>query len=216
MKRARPATAPKKKPALKRQRTSLLIQPSSRGRLHEKKNIDVVTSTALVPFGVATATLAPCITGCTEGASPTQHVGRGIQLKSMLYRLVVVLAPTTTGSSPVRIVIVYDKQSNATQATAATVFTVDSITSPMNLTFNHRFIVLFDDYIDCLGTSGPQSFVLRGFKKLNLPVEFNSTNGGTFADIVTGNITAYVYSASTFGVASPGTTLYTRLRFEDS
>lgn len=196
-------------------RISNLYPIRTRATLSEKKNIDIVTANSLV-FATATGVVIPINVGITNGASSTQHVGRRINLTSLLLRWRVTVAPTTTGAACLRCLVVYDKQSNGAAATAAQVLTVDSFTSPMNLGYNHRFTVISDEYIPTIGTAGPQSVFYTVYRKFRLPVEYNETNGGTIADILTGGMFAILYQSGGLLVASPTDTLHTRVRFQDA
>jgi len=150
------------------------------------------------------------------GTGPNDHVGRSITLKSLHFRWQGALAPTTTGSSPLRLLIVYDKQSNATAATAIQVLLADGIEYPMNLNNNRRFTILMNEEIPCVGTAGPQAWSVERFRKLNHNVEFNQVNGGTFLDITSGNVWMFVYSLGVFGIANPFSVVQTRLRYVDA
>lgn len=214
----RKASTSAKAPPTKRRKTTSLANPTSRRLLRaEKKNLDVSINTAtLLVQGATTAVGTPLLQGITQGAGDSQHVGRSITMSSFQYRFTGQLATTTTRASSIRILVIYDKQANAAQCTAAQVLTADQLSSPMNLTNNKRFIVISDEIIPCVGTSGPQSFYKGIYKKINLPVEFNTTNGGTIADITTGSMTAFFYTDGSFGVANPETSFYSRIRYSDS
>lgn len=182
----------------------------------EKKNIDV-TSTPEITFGQTASNSIQLNVPCIEGTSPTTHIGRRIKMKSIFIRWQGSLAPTSTGASPLRMLVVYDKQSNAAASPAASVVTVDNITSPMNLANNKRFIILMDESVSCVGTAGPQSWMVERFRKIDLDVEFNEANGGTFADVQTGLITAFFWQNGNILIASPGGNgFYSRIRFVDA
>ena len=191
------------------------FQQGTRGRREERKNIDT-TSTAMVVFNQTTANVL-FIGSCIEGSSPLTHTGRHIDILSAQYRFTVHLAATTTGSSAIRFMMVYDRQPNGSQAGATAVLVADNIHSPMQLQNSMRFVVLFDDTQQCIGTAGPQAFIMKGYKKgLHLPVEFNSSNGGNVGDIQTGAVSCYCWQDGGLLVASPVNQLYTRLRFRDA
>lgn len=191
-----------------------LINPKTAKPGPEKKNVDI-TSTNTVVFGQTTAqvlTLNPI----QPGNGSNNRVGRGVQLQSISWRWQGVLAGTTTGATPLRMLLVYDHQNNGQAVAATDILTVDSITSPMNLANNKRFLVIADEEIDCVGTQGPQSWNSKGFRKLNLPMEFNSGVSNSITDIQTGAIIALFYSAGTLLVASPSNQFYSRVRYVDN
>lgn len=197
-----------KKPRLSRQRS--FIVPSSRT---EMKNIDA-DANAKVVFNQTTAVVT-LINATTQGVTAVQHVGRLTKMRSLLWRYHGHLAPTTTGTASLRLLIVYDKQPNGAQPATTTIMAVDSIESPMNLNFSHRFIPLHDEIIPCVGVQGPQSWGLKGFKKIDLPCEFQSSNGD-ITDITTGAIYTLTWQDGGLLIASPASQLYTRIRFEDA
>jgi len=134
-------------------------------------------------------------------------------MKSLYIRFNSCFTSTTAGSSAVRIVVVYDKQANATQCTAAQVFNADAITG-MNLLDNReRFEVIIDKMVKHSSTD-PIAF--KKYRTLNHPVIYNGTNGGTIADIVTGSLTCFVCQQGGIITNAPTNTLRCRVRFVDS
>jgi len=186
----------------------------SRGSVNELKDITLTTSAFTPPLSAAAQffLLNPCI----QGSTPSTRNGRRIAMKSLLFKMVIGLAPTTTGSSPIRVLIVYDRQTNATAASATDVLLTNEITSPMQLNNSRRFSILMDKVVPCIGTGGPQCAVIDKYIPLNLNTEFNTSNAGTVADITTGSIYAFVWQANTLGVAAPVAQLYSRIRFSDN
>lgn len=192
-----------------------VFQPRSLGRKEEKKNIDA-TSTATVVFATTTSPAGLPLNVMAEGTTPITHVGRHVNMKSIQFRWVGSLAPTTTGSTPLRCLVVYDKQPNGAVAATTQVVQVDELQSPMNLANNRRFIILADQKVDCVGTAGPQSWDITFFRKIDLPVEFNENNSGTITDVNTGAVLAFFWSEGTLLVASPTNAFYSRIRFTDA
>lgn len=192
-----------------------VFQSRTRGSREEKKNSDISINNSIV-FNQTTAVVQPLNGNIVEGTSPTTHVGRRIKLKSLLVRWEGHVAPTTTGASPLRLLIVYDKQSNKLQTTALDVLFGDAITFPINLANNQRFVILMNEMIPCIGVNGPQAFMIERYRKLDLDVEFNEANGGTFADINTGLVTAFFWQDGGLLIANPFTSFFSRLRFVDA
>lgn len=222
MKRGR--TAPKNPRATKRANTQTFALKKAilRTKTDELKNLDVVTNNAIT-FGQATANLA-LLNGCDDGATSTTRVGRKIIITSLSWRWQGSLAPTTTGASGLRLLIVRDSQSNGVAPTATDVLQVDTIYSMMNLDNSKRFKVLVDHLVPCVGTAGPQSWNEKGFlqfekpakNKAGLEVTFNGNSTATITSINTGSIYALFYQNGSLLVASPTSNLYTRLRFVDA
>lgn len=223
MKRTR--AAPKSQPA-KRQKISQqqfqLKKAIVRAKTDELKNLDVVTN-GTITFGQTTANLA-LLNGCDDGATSTTRIGRKIIITNLTWRWEGSIASTTTGASGLRLLIVRDAQANGAAPAATDVLTVDTIYSMMNLNNSKRFKVLVDKLIPCVGTSGPQAWNEKGFvqfekplkNKPGLEVTFNDNSTATITSIVTGSIYALFYQNGQLLVASPTSSLYTRLRFIDA
>lgn len=188
-------------------------------RSSEKKNIDTTLNVAggQVPaFGVATG-IVTCLNACTAAATPTSRVGRRICMTSVYIRGQGSLAPTSTGSESVRVIVVYDKQCNKALPGAADILVADNIQSQMLLANSHRFRVVRDILVPCVGTAGPQSFYIDEFVKLNnLETEYiDNVGAGTFADITSGGLFALIYANQGIGTASATCNLNARVRFTD-
>lgn len=181
----------------------------------EKKNFDTL-STALIVAGQTTATVVQIFTP-DQGTAPTERIGRRSTMKSLSYKFAASYTATTAGSSPIRMMIVYDRQPNAATPATTQIVTVDQITSPLNLINSRRFKIIVDECIEGLSAQGPQSFFVTGYRKLNnLETEFNDVNGGTIADITTGSMIMLVWQNGNIITASPTNACFIRIRFTDA
>lgn len=187
----------------------------------EKKNLDILNTTAIVA-AQTTASLF-LLNGCDDGATATTRVGRRITMTSIYIKWAGSFAATTAGSSPLRLAVVYDKQSNAAAPTATDVFQVDQISTQLNLSNSRRFKVLIDEVVEELGTQGPQSWfrtIYRDFtaggRKQGLNVEFNTASTANVDSITSGSIYAFIWQNGNIITASPTQALYSRIRFSDS
>lgn len=209
--------APSGQPPTKKMRVSL-VNPNpgltSKTSKLENKNIDVAAPAVPIVFGQTTATLA-LLNGCAQGTTAITHVGRSIMMKSLTWKFSGHLAPTTTGASPVRLLIIYDKQPNGVACTAAQVLSADILAAPMNLDNSHRFTILADHEISCIGTAGPQAFFAKGYRKIGLPAEFGSAAADITA-ITTGSVYAFFWQDGGLLVALPSCIFTSRIRFEDA
>lgn len=216
MKRRRSSTGafqPSKRPRLTR---------TPRGRLFdnvEKKNIDA-TSTTVITAAQTTANLV-LLNAIDDGTLATQRIGRRTVMTSIEYRFEASLAATTAGNSPIRLLIVYDRQPNGALAASTDIVTVDNIGSMMNLNNSKRFKVLVDEIIEELGTAGPGGFYRKGFRdftakgrKTGLPCEFKGS-AGDITDITTGALIAAIWQNGNLITASPTNLLWVRTRFTD-
>lgn len=180
----------------------------------EKKNIDVA-SVALPAVATATGVIT-VLNVCTAGGLPTNRIGRRITMKSVFITGIVQMAATTTGSSPIRLIVFYDKQTNKAAPVATDLLQTDSISSAMLLANSHRFKVLRDIIVPVIGSAGPQATLVREFFKVNLETEFiDGAGAGTVADITSGGLFCLAYANNNTAAAALLTGLNARVRFTD-
>ena len=208
----RTRTAPATKRPAKRARSNFQ-QPRRKISQVEKKNFDA-TSTTTIVAAQSTATVLQIFTP-DQGTAPTEHVGRRTNAVSLTYKWEGSFAPTTVGSSPLRMLIVYDKQPNAATPATTTIVVSDIIVTLMNLQNSRRFKVIADEIIPEFGVNGPASFMISGFRSINLETEYNDVNGGTIADITTGSMIALFWQNGNIITASPTNAFFSRVRFTD-
>lgn len=180
---------------------------------NELKNID--SGVPWPAFGVGNATVT-LLNGCAQGTTALTRLGRRITLRSLYIRGFVGMAATSTGSTPLRLLVVYDKQANATAPVATDILTVDNLAAVNNLGNSRRFVTLLDHVVPSIGTAGPQQAHMALYKKLNHAVEFNAGSAGTIADIQTGSVYVLTYTGTGVAVASLATSMIARVRFEDN
>lgn len=185
--------------------------PASMGEL---KNID--TTIGFPAFGVATGTLT-LLNGCAQGTTATTRLGRRITMKSLYVRGFIQMAPTSTGNACFRILIVYDKQANATAPAATDILVADAFANLNNLSNSRRFVTLMDHVTDAISATGEQSVHFELYKKLNKEVEFNAGSAGTVGDIQTGSVYALVYqSGGSITTATATNSIIARIRYSDN
>lgn len=140
----------------------------------------------------------------TVGSAVNQRIGREIKVHKIKInghiRTAKIDAAVALDATHIRIALVQDTQTNATQMQGEQVFTATITTDEAPLTFQNidnfgRFRVLKDKHItlqdpNLFGATGADvNGLVRPFKfsvKFNNPisVRFNATNGGSVADIV--------------------------------
>lgn len=185
----------------------------------EKKNIDQL-NVSLGPTAVGTTTgVVTLLNGCVTGGQPINRIGRRICMTSVLIRGRLNLAATSAGNCQARIVVFYDKQTNKAAPVATDVLANDLIESPMTLANTHRFRVLRDIVVPCLGTAGPQCHYVDEYIKLPpgcRDAEFiDGAGAGTVADITSGGLFTLVYLQNFITVAAVSQAFDTRVRFTD-
>jgi len=187
------------------------------------------TELKVVENAVASATIS------TTGANPvaynlvaqgtdfTNRVGRVINMSSILFRYFITPENTASNSEGeiVRILLVYDMQSNSTTIPAITdVLNASDVLSGVKLDNRDRFKILYDKRTAMRGvtftaaavTGGdPQPFFKEKFFKVNLDTVYSGT-GGTIGNIATGSLLLFFVG----NVGSTNTlTHYCRVRFTD-
>ena len=194
-------------------RTGGWANPSRGGEL---KYIDVGSNTQTLTAGVFTFSAGALLNGCIQGSDATNRIGRKIVIKSLLLRGDVRLSTTSVGGSPVRILVVYDKQANATAPAITDILDVDAYTGRMNLNNRDRFVILMDFITDPISINGNFCQNVKIYKKCNLESVFNSGNAGTVGDITSGSI--YLFAAQTGNITTANASFVfrSRIRFLDS
>jgi len=170
-----------------------------------------------VPFTTAAgAGTSQLLNGLVPDSTATGRIGRRVMIKSLYVRVTTRLAPTSVGGSPIRMIVVYDKQSNATAPAVTDVFTTDNFNSMNNISNRDRFVTLVDQIVPTISTSSDPVQHLEVYKKLNLPVQFNAGTAGTIGDITSGAIYMTFVQEGYITVASPTVAYYARVRYTDS
>lgn len=201
-------TTTKKRAPKKSSRKSMIFE-AVRDEV-EKKNADVETGVT-VPLTSSFATPA-LVNGIAQSTTPGGHIGRRATMKSLQLRYT---AAPSNNVSQVRVLLVYDKQTNAATPTATDIVQSNVFTSPLNLQNKDRFVVLMDE-VSAIMPSTTQNVSGSRYMKMNLPITFNGSTAATVAAIQTGAIWLLVANNSDPAI---GTTsnfyYYTRVRFTD-
>ena len=185
--------------------------PSAGG---EVKFVDNAVSLATA-IGAATWTTPQLLNGLANGSDASTRVGRKVTLKSVLVRASVALAPTSVGGSPIRILVVYDKQANATAPAVTDILLADAFTSQNNLSNRDRFVTVFDQVTDPLSVQNNFSVNQVMFKRINMETMFNAGSAGTIGDITSGSLYLLFAQNSGITVAAPTMIYRTRVRYTD-
>lgn len=187
----------------------------------EVKFIDVNGTTQTAPSASSSWSAGMLLNGCVPGSGATDRVGRKIIIKSLLFRYSIQVAAQTGGGGRFRILVVYDKQTNATAPAITDILLADDWLSPNNLSNRDRFVTLCDEYTDpstgtatTVGDFNDPCGMLK-FKRLNLETMFNSGNAGTVADITTGSIYVFFSQPGTMTYTSATLNFRSRVRFLD-
>lgn len=185
--------------------------PSRSGELKFKD----VSLLSTVTVAVDTFSSPVLLNGMATGATATTRIGRKITLKSLLFRYRLNTVATTIGGSPIRFLIVYDKQANAAAPTILDVLEADDFTSPNNLSNRDRFVTLCDHITQPLSENGNQGIADVVYKPLNLETMFNDGTAGTISDITSGSVYLFFAQCSGLTTGAPVIEYKTRIRFSD-
>jgi len=144
-------------------------------------------------------------------------------MKTLQVRAVIARDVSTTATTPfagtVRMLIIYDKQTNATAPTVAQILEQTDALSFMNMDNRDRFSVLIDKQIAIDQFGGNGSRVVKLFKRSALPTIFNSGTAGTVADMTTGSVYLVLLNIQAGAVVTdtnPDIAFKSRIRFDDS
>lgn len=164
-----------------------------RGR-EELKLIDKeATATTFLAAGAVTL-----LNGIAQGTDNTDRIGRKTILKSILFRISVfpsATAPAATGDV-VRVMLVYDCQTNAAAPAVTDIISAGFYDNPMNLNNRDRFKILADKFITmsannyaaaALTAGSPTAKHLKIYKKMSMDQIFAGT-AATVGSISTGGI----------------------------
>lgn len=193
----------------------------------EKKFLDVIRledSAPAATFGGNGANAAADVTflnGLAQGAGDSQRIGKNVTWRSVQMRLNFYPATTSTLAGRFRVVVVYDRQTNGSQPTAANVFETDLGYSPLNLANSARFLVLFDKYTSVIGPivggaagTAPPFATLKLYRKVKLETLYGPTTDAV-TSVLTGGIFMYIFNLG-FATANPRWDGFMRLRYTDA
>lgn len=195
--------------------------PPRNGPAPELKAIDVtITNT-----GINTTGSSQLINGIAIGDSINGRIGRKVTMKSLMLRGNIAWdngGPSNTQTF--RVLVVYDKQTNATLATAGDVFSTASGLTMQNLANRERFLVLMDKQYTVGPVSNaatttylasPQSFNIKKFIKLSHSVIYG-TDAALIADIASGSLLIVTIGTAAAGNGDGNLNLQTRMRYTDN
>lgn len=169
-------------------------------------NLDVDTTGALV-----------LLNGIARGDDISERTGRKVTLRSIQLSLKSNVIGGTGVDQINRLMLVLDNQTNAAALTILQVLNTVNPLSMKNLENRSRFIILMDRVFPLNATAESGSMAInKYYKKVNIPVVFNSGDAGTVADIVTGSLYLIAVGDAAAGVTAAKVYYYSRIRYEDN
>lgn len=177
----------------------------------EYKNIDVGQTIATDTTGAVVL-----LNGCARGDDINNRIGRKTMMRSLQLTVVSLVTAGTGVDQFHRVLVVYDRQTNATALTGAQVLSTFGTTAFKNLENRSRFKILMDKTIHLNASNEPGSEkIWKKYFRFNLPVTYNSGDDGTVADITTGSLYCLIVGNKVAGATAGTTGLYSRIRYND-
>jgi len=156
------------------------------------------------------------LNGIARGDDINERTGREVDLRSIQFAATARVTAGTGIDQQFRIIIVYDRQTNAAAPTAAMVLEAAYMTAPRNLENRKRFSILYDKVVTLNATAESGSTrMLRWYRHLHHPETFNSGDVGTVADITTGSIYCIAIGTVAPGAAAGSLDYWVRIRYQD-
>lgn len=180
-------------------------------------DVDGVTSATSIPLSndFTTPGATFLLNGLVPGSGASNRIGRKVTIKSLYIRCTIQLATTSVRGGNVRMMVVYDKQANATAPAVTDILLDDSFYSANNLSNRDRFVTLVDTVSEPIGTATVYGQSMVVHKKLNLETMYNAGAAGTIGDITSGSIYIMFAQSGTIGTGNPTATWTSRIRYTD-
>lgn len=171
-------------------------------------------------YAVDTAGVFALLNGCGLGSDIGDRIGRQILLRSVLVEGYIQSLPGSGVDQVGRVLIVYDRQSNGVLPAITDILAgagVAAVTAPRNLSNRHRFKIMFDQRF-ALNASGESDAIklVKFYRRLRHPVEFNAGDAGTIADIISGALIQVTIGSTPPGATAASMTVCTRVRYTDN
>ena len=160
------------------------------------------------------------INGVAQGTTASSRIGQKLLMRSLMIRWTFAMQATTTDSSVGRIVVIYDRQANATDATPSQVFegagSGVQFLSNMNLNNRDRFSVLVDELTPPIGAATTRTVSGKIYRKMMHETVYNNGTTGSIGSINTGSV--YIFFAANAEQSTAGVelTFNTRIRYKDN
>lgn len=163
-----------------------------------------------------TASAVQLLNGIARGDEINERAGREVVMRSIQVKGIAAVTVGTGIDQVCRVMIVYDRQTNAAALTAAMVLNAVDTYSPRNLENRRRFKIMYDRsfVLNASGEAGSHC-MFNFYRKLNHPVTFNSGDAATVADITTGSMYLICIGNVAAGATDGTCTFSSRIRYQD-
>ena len=177
----------------------------------EFKAVDAAGSSVIDTTGAVNL-----LNGIARGDEIGERNGREVVMRSIEFHARVSPTITTGKAQQGRLLLVYDRQTNAAPLTGAQVLDVFNTISPRNLENRRRFKILMDRrlVLENSGQAGEYKQV-NFYRRLRHPVTFNSGDAATVADITTGSVYLVTIGSNVAGATAGAAAFDCRIRYQD-
>lgn len=177
----------------------------------ELKSVDVGATVA----ADATSSVI-LLNGMARGDEINERIGREVTMRSIQITGCAYVAPAAGIDQNHRVILVYDRQTNAAALTAAQVLAAVNCYAPRNLENRKRFKILFDRTWHLNATAEPNSqHIFKFYRRLAHPMTFNAGDAGTVADITTGSLYMVTIGSVAAGATAGSVLFNARIRYSD-
>jgi len=156
------------------------------------------------------------LNGISAGTNFINRVGRKIVTESIQLKLS--LNGFTTLSKDIRVLVVYDKQTNqAAPALSDVMFVTGTVADPLihkNYDNLQRFTILMDE-LHSTSPNGTTNLKVERFIKCKLPTRYDG-NGALITDITSGGLYLFVWDGNSGGTNLSSLRYAVRVLFSDS
>lgn len=186
----------------------------------EFKSIDENVSAATLD----TTGSVTLLNGCARGSDIDEREGREITMKSIQLRGLINANANAAQNQWVRIMIVYDRQTNGAEPAIADIVSPGSLVGMRSLENRKRFKILMDrtitlnanyDGASTVYTASNNHHFIEYYRKLDHPVTFNSGSAGTVSDISTGSLYMVRMGTIASGTGAAAISFTSRVRYQD-
>ncbi len=153
------------------------------------------------------------LNGVAPGDTTITRTGQSIKMDRSDFRFQIAVNATSIVNF-VRVIVVMDKQANATALTAADFLSNNTPYSPYTFGSQDRIVPLYDETFALSTYSNGAVTKCVGLPGINQHVIFNTGTAGTVADIVTNSV--YLVYLSDQATNMPAFTYHNRLWFVDN
>jgi hypothetical protein len=188
-------------------RLARFLGPLAQARVQSTRYKDTTINASPSSTGLVTG-LPFFILGDTNG----ERDGTSVTLRRLQIRCSLAAANVTFAF--VRILVLYDKQANAATHLVNDYLQATDVNAFTNINNKRRFIKIWDKVYKVGFDNGNPNQFNKIINLKNKKVFYNTSNNGTVADVVTGNLTVVTLSNVAAGVNTPTMDLHTRLWYD--